>query len=165
MLRQLGETNSEVGQEGSASTFDATAAVGTVVWSGRTGFPPGRGAGCARGFHFVEPATDACVLRLPLTARHRRFNPVRPLLQKKRPLRAFSLERANGIEPSTSSLGSLRSTTELRPRTRARIADLGGKSQVTRPLLGLAPSGLPVAVGPPLLLRPQPLPPSALAWR
>lgn len=35
------------------------------------------------------------------------------------------LERAKGIEPSTSSLGSLRSTTELRPRAYAR----GGSSR------------------------------------
>ena len=41
----------------------------------------------------------------------------------------YGLERANGIEPSTSSLGSLRSTTELRPRGLFMLAGSPGEFQ------------------------------------
>jgi hypothetical protein len=54
-------------------------------------------------------------------------------------------ERATGLEPATSSLGSWHSTTELRPRDRRNVARRLGEVKAALPSRSLLPSFPPSA--------------------
>src|SRR5690349_19833669 len=71
--------------------------------------------------------------RLSTPCRHTAPKVKPPCAGKPRLLLTYFFERAKGIEPSTYSLGSCRSTTELRPQIRPTRKDLGFGSSKPRP--------------------------------